>query len=210
VWARIKQFWTEEKFIRVTDDQDALRWVGLNSQVTAETLLMESAEDESLPLEARQQSAQILQILRQTNNPRLNEIVETRNPTSELDVDIMIEQSFDVINAEQEQFEMLAQFANGTDIDILDLIELSQIRGKDELIKKIERKRGERAQAQNQAAQAEQQLLQAERESKLGIDRAKTGNIDADTLTKHIKAITGQLENRNLLSNPDKEVQVHV
>jgi hypothetical protein len=28
VWARIKQFWNEEKWIRVTDDQDNLRWVG--------------------------------------------------------------------------------------------------------------------------------------------------------------------------------------
>ena len=210
IWARIKQFWNDEKFIRVTDDQDALRWVGFNSQVTAETLLMESAEDESFPLDARQQYAQTLQILRQTNNPRLNEVVETRNPTSELDVDIIIEQSFDVINAEQEQFEMMAQFANGTDIDILDLIELSQIRGKDELIQKIERKRAERAQAQSQAAQAEQQLDQAERVAGLEEGKARTENIAADTLTKHIKAITGQLENQNLQNAPDSEVQVSV
>ena len=210
VWARIKQFWNDEKFIRVTDDQDALRWVGLNSKVTAETLLMESSEDASLPPDVRQQYAQTLQILRQTQNPRLNEIVETRNPTSELDVDIIIEQSFDVINAEQEQFEMMAQFANGTDIDILDLIELSQIRGKDELIKKIERKRGERAQAQSQSAQAEQQLVQAERAAKIKQGEAKAENISADTLTKHIKAITGQLENANLQRNPDSEVQVSV
>ena len=210
VWARIKQFWNEEKFIRVTDDQDALRWVGLNSQVTAETLLMEASEDASLPLEARQQYAQTLQILRQTQNPRLNEIVETRNSTSELDVDIMIEQSFDVVNAEQEQFEMMAQFANGTDIDILDLIELSQIRGKDELIKKIERKRGERAQAQSQAADVEQQLIQAERMGKVEQGKAKTENISADTLTKHIKAITEQLKNQNLQTSPDSEVQVFV
>lgn len=210
VWARIKQFWTDEKFIRVTDDQDALRWVGLNSKVTAETLLMESIEDESLPPDARQQYEQTLQILRQTQNPRLNEIVQTRNPTSELDVDIIIEQSFDVINAEQEQFEMLAQFANGTDIDILDLIELSQIRGKDQLIKKIERKRLERAQADSQQMQVEQQLANAERMSKVKQSEAKAQNIAADTLTKHIKAITGQLENANLQRNPDSQVQVNV
>ena len=210
VWARIKQFWNEEKFIRVTDDQDALRWVGLNSQVSAETLLMERAEDESQSLESRQQAAQTLQILRQTQNPRLNEIVETRNPTSELDVDIMIEQSFDIVNADQEQFEILAQFANGTDIDILDLIELSQVRGKDELIRKIERKRGERAQAESQASQVSQEIEQAERMAKVAQDKAKTENISADTLTKHIKAITGQLENANLQRSPDSEVQVSI
>ena len=30
IWNRIKQYWKEEKWIRVTDDQSNLRWVGLN------------------------------------------------------------------------------------------------------------------------------------------------------------------------------------
>jgi len=210
IWFRVKQFWNEEKWIRITDDQDDLRWVGFNSQVTAETLLLEGIEDESSSVESRQQSAQILQLLTQTQNPRLQEVVEVRNDTSELDVDIIIDQSFDVINVQQEQFEMLTQFASGSDIDILELIELSQLRGKDELIQKIERRRREASQANQQAIQQESQLDQAERATEVGKKQAETKNIDADTLNKNIKSVTGQLENINLQRNPDSEVQVSV
>jgi len=30
VWNRIRQFWTEERWVRVTDDEENLRWVGMN------------------------------------------------------------------------------------------------------------------------------------------------------------------------------------
>jgi hypothetical protein len=35
-WERIRQFWTEERWIRVTDDDRNLKWVALNQQVTDE------------------------------------------------------------------------------------------------------------------------------------------------------------------------------
>lgn len=35
VWNRIKQYWKEEKWLRVTDDQYNLKWVGLNLQAGA-------------------------------------------------------------------------------------------------------------------------------------------------------------------------------
>lgn len=210
IWFRVKQFWNEEKWIRVTDDQDDLRWVGFNSQVTAETLLLEGIEDESASIESRQQFQQILQLLTQTQNPQLQEVVEVRNDTSELDVDIIIDQSFDVINIQQEQFEMLAQFASGTDIDILELIELSQIRGKDELIQKIERRRREASQANQQAIQQESQLDQAERATEVGKKQAETKNIEADTVQKSIETVGKQIENINVLNNPDPNPQVSV
>jgi hypothetical protein len=34
VWNRVRQFWQEERWIRVTDDEKNLRWVGLNIQPT--------------------------------------------------------------------------------------------------------------------------------------------------------------------------------
>lgn len=36
IWDRIRQFWTGEKWVRVTDDERNLRWVGLNAPVTDE------------------------------------------------------------------------------------------------------------------------------------------------------------------------------
>lgn len=205
IWYRIKQFWTEEKWVRVTDDQDDLRWVGFNSKITAQQLLMESANDKSLSPEARQQSQLILQLLMETQNPRLNELVETRNPVPELDMDIIIDQSFDVINIQQEQFDLLAQFAQGRDdIDIVELIELSQLRGKDELIEKIQRRRQERMNAQDPNSQ----LDQAERVAKIQRTQADTENIKADTTKKTVESISEQVQTINLQNNPDPRPQV--
>lgn len=157
IWARVKQFWTEEKWIRVTDDQDSLRWVGLNSQVTAQEWMVDIINDESQPLPKRKQAAASFQFLMQAlDNPMtaasaqqaLDQPVDIQNPVPELDVDIILDQSFDVINRDEEQFKILAQFGQSSDIDIIELIELSQIRGKDELIEKIEKRRAAQAEAQ--------------------------------------------------------------
>jgi hypothetical protein len=210
VWFRVKQFWNEEKWIRVTDDQDDLRWVGLNAEVTAQTLLMENIQDDSLPLQARQQSEQILQLLMETENPRLNEIVETRNPTTELDVDIIIDQSLDVINIQQEQFELIATFAQKGDIDVIELIELSQLRGKDDLIKKLEKRRAEQAQAQQAAQQEQMEVVKAETGAKIEKTQAQTRELDSKALKNQITSITQQLENQAIQANPDPNPQISV
>ena len=44
VWNRIKQFWDSEKWIRVTDDESNLRWVGLNQPVTLGEALKEQSD----------------------------------------------------------------------------------------------------------------------------------------------------------------------
>lgn len=191
IWARVRQFWKEEKWIRVTDDQDSLRWVGLNGQITAQEYLEETINDESLPILQRRQAAAAYQFLVQNQDPRLNEIVGVRNDVAELDVDIIIDQSFDVINVQQEQFNALLQFAQGGDVDVIELIELSQIRGKDELIEKIEQRRAQQAQMQGNIAQ-----IQAQGE------QAKTAKTAAEAQEKQAKAVQTQIENELLLAQP--------
>ena len=153
IWCRVKQFWNEEKWIRVTDSHDSLRWVGLNSQVTGQQMLEETIKNEALPPQQRQQAAQLLQFGLQTQDPALTTVQEVRNNVAELDMDILLDQSFDVINVEQEQLQMLMQYGANAEIDLLDLLELSQIRGKDELIERIEKRRQASAQAQQGAIQ---------------------------------------------------------
>jgi hypothetical protein len=102
-WNRIKQFWNEERWIRVTDNEDNMRWVTLNQQITARMKLEEAA---------KQGSAQAQQMLQQfANDPRLNEVVEVRNNTTEMDVDIVLTQSVDYATLRQEQFDILAKLA---------------------------------------------------------------------------------------------------
>jgi len=153
VWARIKQFWTEERWVRVTDDQDSLRWVGLNSEVTIGKLLQETMDDDSLPHETRVGAAAMQIQLEQENPQALEEVVEISNDVAELDMDIILDQSFDTVNVQQEQFELIMQFGAHQNMDIIDLIEMSQIRGKDDLIERIEKRRKEQAESQQQAQQ---------------------------------------------------------
>lgn len=199
IWARVKQYWTEEKWVRVTDDQENLRWVGLNSQVTAQEFLEETINDEAKPLTERKQAAAAYQFMVQNNDPRLNEIVGVQNAVSELDVDIIIDQSFDVINIQQEQFQMLVQFAQGSDIDIIELIELSQLRGKEELIEKIEKRRAQAAEAAGNVAD-----IQAKGEE------AKTMKTVAEADKSQAEAMQKKIENLLLIHQPERVTNVHV
>jgi hypothetical protein len=210
IWARIKQFWNEEKWIRVTDDHDNLRWVGLNSQVTTQQFLEEQINDTSLPLSDRKRYAASFQFLMsaaqaQDPNPqvmqmaeqakaKLEEIIEVRNDVAELDVDIILDQSFDVINTEQEQFQLIAQLAqNRPDIDTIEVIEASQIRGKDKMIEKIEKRRAQAAEAAGNLAQMQSRKIEA--------DVAKTmSEVQMNTE----KAIGQKVENQLMLLAPEK------
>jgi len=187
IWARVKQFWTEEKWIRVTDDQDSLRWVGLNSKVTAQEWLEEIINDDSIPHIKRKQAAASFQFLMQaaqSENPEEAQIaqaqleaqVDIKNNVPELDVDIILDQSFDVVNVQQEQFELLAQLAkNGNaGIDPIELIRVSQLRGKDELIERIEESRKAQEEASGNIQQLQAQAVQVDNAKKFAESQVST------------------------------------
>lgn len=163
IWGRIRQFWTSEKWVRVTDEIDTLRWVGLNTKITVQQFLEEKVNDKATHEWERKRYAAAYTALMQANSPELEQVIEIKNPVAELAVDIILEQSFDVVNVQQEQFEMLAKFAvPGSGVDIIDLIRLSQIRGKEEVIASIEKSREQAAQAQGGMQQMQLRGMQAE------------------------------------------------
>lgn len=216
IWARVKQFWTQEKWIRITDDQDSLKWVGLNYQTTAQEWMEEQINDESLSLKQRKalaasytfltqaaqgpdpqlvqmaqmgdiraaQAVRMALLAQQEAQARLSEIVEVKNPVADLDVDIIVDQSFDVINADQEKLNMLIQFAmNSPDIDIITLIDLMNLRGKDELIERIE----ERRQQATQASANLQQIQAAEVQAKVEETNAKTAKLQQEAIARSLQ-----------------------
>ena len=82
VWARIKQFWTEEKWIRVTDDRDSLVWVGLNAEMTLREYLEDFINDESNSIPDRRKFAavytQLIQAEAQLEDPQAAELASAR------------------------------------------------------------------------------------------------------------------------------------
>lgn len=200
IWSRIKQFWTEEKWIRITDDQDTLRWIGLNAQVTAQQYLEEQINDKSLPDEVRKSAAATYTFLMQSQDPILQTTVDIRNNVPELDVDIILDMSFDVVNIQQEQFQLLTQFAGSGDVDIVDLIEISQLRDKKSIVERIEKRRQERAAAQSSAEQAQMQH-----------EMIKAQKTMSETALNQEQAQQKQVETIILANTPiDKQPQVSV
>lgn len=159
VWLRVRQFWTEEKWIRVTDDEKNAKWVGLNQPVTLGQALGELPPEEAAAYE-RQMGLQL-------GDPRLNQIVRMDNDIAGLDVDITIEEGPDVANVQAEQFQMLAQLAPamaqaGNPLPPELLIEASQLRNKDKLLEMFKQRQEAAAPAQQQAAQLGQAKAEAD------------------------------------------------
>lgn len=108
VWARIRQFWTAERWVRVTDDENNVRFVGLNQPVTA---LQQAAKQLGVSkdnmAEADPQAIMQLQALAQ--DPRSQMVVAVENNVTELDVDILMDEGVDTPTIQAEQFDQLAK-----------------------------------------------------------------------------------------------------
>lgn len=134
-WMAARKFWNEERFLRVTDDQGTIKWVGLNRKITL------GEELGKMPEAERAQAMQGMQI--QPNDPRLQQVVRTENEIGDLEVDIAIEEGMDVPAIQAEQFTDLIKLAGmqpGT-IDPEDLIAASSLRNKADILKKMRERR---------------------------------------------------------------------
>lgn len=162
IWYRIRQFWDEEKWVRVTDDYDQLKYVGFNVATTVKEALQEVMDDESKSRAERMGAAAQMIIFEQGNPQALEQIIEIRNRPAELDMDIILDQSYDTINSSQEQLDAIIQFGAQNQFDLVDLLEISSIRHKERLIEKIENRRKEAAeQMANQPPDPQSQYLTA-------------------------------------------------
>ena len=205
MWMRIKQFWTDEKWLRVIDDKTKLRWVGLNQKITLQMALEEVINDESLGVEERTQAQMQLQQMSQNQDPRLQQVIESRNDVSEIDVDIIIETSYDLVNIQREQFDLLAKIAQTRpDIPFTEILKLSELRGKDKVIKSIEAS----SQAASQAQQQAMQIDQAEKESKIGVNQAKTNKDNMAANKSKVDADLTQLQTEIILKEGVEDAAV--
>ena len=147
MWARIRQSWTAEKWVRVTDDEQKLRWVGFNVQITQQQFLQEVMDDTSKPYPMRLGASAQMVALEKTNPEALQQIVYTKNKPVEMDMDITLDESYDTNNVSQEQLDTILKFGAQNAFDIVDLLMISNVSGKDKLIEKIEGRKADAAKA---------------------------------------------------------------
>ena len=140
----------------------------------------------------------------EANDPRLDEKVGA--DVSKMHVDFILEDVPDVASIQQEQFQVLADLyrVNPQEIDFLDLIELSALRNKDQILK---RKRGQdmspEDQQRMQAIEQQRQIANAE-------TIANIENKRADTQKKTAEASKAQVQALEDLQNLQRTAQLPV
>lgn len=177
IWNRIRQYWTEERWIRITDDMGSVEFVGLNVQ-------------------------QGMQVAMGPTGPVMQPVMQ--NAVAEMDLDIIIEDMPDVASLKQEEFAQMADMAGkGVPIPPEALIEASSLRNKKEILDRMEEAKAQAMQAQMAQMQGEQQIkaqelqidgitaeARAQRDKAAAMkDLASVDKIHTDTV---VKRITGQ------------------
>lgn len=156
IWARVRQYWTAEKWIRVTDDEQNVKWLGLNVDPMQMQMLMQQSP------EAAQKIAGVV------------------GSVAELDCDIVIDDAPDGMTPQIEQFQALTElkkFDANNELPFKAIVRaMPNLKDKQSFLKDMEQK--EQAAAPQQQAAQQIQFRGAvaevqETESKAALNMAK-------------------------------------
>lgn len=152
IWMGIRQFWTAPKWVRVTDNEENVRFVGLNVPPEFEQLAQAQGLDQK-------------------------QISFVGRPVAQMDVDIIIEDAPDVVTLAGEQFEQLINLANAGVVfpPEIYLRAAPNLRNKDQLLEILQQQSAQpnpQAEAEMNNKNADTQKKAAEAE-KIKIETAK-------------------------------------
>ncbi len=165
IWYRVRQFWTEEKWLRVTDEESNARFVSINRPIPFGEALGQLPEEEAAAI------AQQIGLV--PDDPRLQQPIGMENAVEEIDVDILIEEAPDRITLAGEMFEALLKY--GQTLPPAVLIEADPTlpsKKKEKLLELM----------QNQQPSPEQQLEIAAKGAGVEKTTAETAKIQAETM----------------------------
>jgi hypothetical protein len=132
MWARVRQYWTDERWVRITQEGEKPEFVGLNVPQGA-------------------------QVVMGPTGPMIQPVIANR--PAEMDVDIIIEDVPDYATLKQEEFEQLAQLAQqGLPIPPEMLIEASSVRSKGKILELMKEQQAQAMQMQMQQMQEQAQI----------------------------------------------------
>ncbi|MFO1126466.1 MAG: hypothetical protein U1E25_15070 [Methylocystis sp.] len=142
IWDRIRQYWTAEKWLRVTDDERNIKWVGMN----VDPMRVHAAMVQDPSMHGR--------------------IAGVIGNISELDCDIIIDEAPDALSPQLEQFQSLVELkkfdANG-EIPFKSIVRASpNLKVKQQILKDMEAREQENAQAMQMRSQLQMRGAVAE------------------------------------------------
>lgn len=147
IWNMCREYWTSQRFIRVTDNKGAPSFIGINQPSLDE--FDQPAVDPTTGLQ------------------------RFDNSIAELDVDIILDEGPDTLTVQQEDFKILSELMpfmrqNGQQIPAKVLFEASPIRNKEEIIAALdEQEKATKLQGPDPIAMQQVQLEQAELKAKI-------------------------------------------
>lgn len=159
-WMAARQYWTAGKWVRVTDDLNETRWVGINQPIRVMDRLA------AMPEQQRAMMMQRMQLI--PGDPRLQQVVGIKNDITDLDVDITIQEGIDIPSLQQEQFTTLVQLASMQpglipgDV----LIAASGLKDKDMLLERMKEHQQQQAQTQQKVGAVAEAHAQADIQGK--------------------------------------------
>jgi hypothetical protein len=121
IWYRVVQFWTMETWIRVRDEEH-LKFVALNRQTTKGELAAKALKGRK-DLDQEQVAAIITQLAQDPESQK----PAKENDVAEIDVDIILDETQDVVTLQQEQFSIIAELAKGRPELFKQVVELSSL-----------------------------------------------------------------------------------
>ena len=183
VWARIRQYWQEPRWIRVTDDERNLRFIGINRPKT----MLDVAKER---LEGDPQAEAKLALL--ARDPMAQQPVEIENQVAEMDVDIILDEGMDTVAVQAEQFDALIKMApNFAQLPapvVEMLIMASSLRDKDKILDVV----GKLA-APNPEAEAQKQLQYRGAQAEIAKTESETVKNMADAGEKRAGIVTDMM-----------------
>lgn len=206
VWYRVRQYWTEERWVRVTDDEKNLRWVGINKPVRQWELMAQQAEEAGQPIPPEQ-------LQQMQADPSLQQVARIDNQLAELDVDLILEDGPDSITIQSEQFEELVKLktADPASIPTRAIIEASSLRNKQQILEHLDQG-GIPPQVQQQMEQMQQALQEAEQklagnDIKQAELQIKQGELQLDAQRLELERFRAETERMRLLQPPMNPAQ---
>lgn len=178
IWHLIRMYWDREKWIRVTDDENKIKFVGFNMPVTFAQELQMRAEKQGVPPEQLQEMMGQIQA-DPMQASMLDQVIRIQNEPMKMFMDINIEEVPDVANIQQEQFETLTSLAPAVVFPPQVYIKASSLRNKTELLDIVD-------QAANDPKKAELDQVV----TKLNLDKlvAEIDKLKADALKTRVDA----------------------
>lgn len=200
-WMRVRQFWTSEMWVRVTDDEQKARWVGINQPILmGDKLAQAAAQDPEFQQLSPEEQQQIVHTIAQRPEAQ-QQVLDDRtgkpmrkNDVAMMDIDIIIDRGQDTVTIQQEEFQQLAEIAKGRpEIPFDVLVEMSQLRATTKK-RVLDRLKGADDPAAAKAAEQQAQFQEMMQQLQALIMQANVRKTNADAAKSEAAATESQLD----------------